>query len=415
MSQTLTLDKFMDALDRRTKKHLNGLPTFEQGVVVGYDKSTNTAQVTIKDDPALLKAVVIGTYVPVPGDLVEVRVQKGYLVIHGATAGAGVVPIEQVVAQQISAGSAYWRTASATAAISANGSATYLIDTQIPFLQITADGVSYYRVQCLTRPQVSVAATTVDVAVVDGGNSNPTTASPIVAQGSIYLAGAGNTGSTQLVVAQDVLFTTGLHTLGVMFHTTGGTGVPQLQASVNEQKELTVFNPKGMLGPAGDIGPPGPTGPAGPSGPPGASYNTTIPTPAAGNTYVINHALNTTTPICQLWDTVSGNLLWGELTVTDANHLSVTFNVTPPHGVNVVVAAGTPGGGGTTLAQTTFQYSQATASAQWNITHNLGFYPSVSVVDSSGTQIFPGSVQYPDANHVNLTFSSAVGGYAYLS
>jgi hypothetical protein len=62
-----------------------------------------------------------------------------------------------------------------------------------------------------------------------------------------------------------------------------------------------------------------------------------------------------------------------------------------------------------------FQYSQNIASAVWTITHNLPFYPNVSVVDSAGTQIFPGTVQYPNATQVVLTFSSAVGGFAYLS
>lgn len=62
-----------------------------------------------------------------------------------------------------------------------------------------------------------------------------------------------------------------------------------------------------------------------------------------------------------------------------------------------------------------YVYTQATAATLWAITHNLGYYPNVSVVDSTGTQIFPGDVKYPTIATVQLDFSAAVGGSAYLS
>jgi hypothetical protein len=71
------------------------------------------------------------------------------------------------------------------------------------------------------------------------------------------------------------------------------------------------------------------------------------------------------------------------------------------------------GGGGT--AGQGYRHIQATSSTIWNITHNLPFYPNVSVVDSTGGQIFPGSVTYVNATTVQLTFSANVGGEAYLS
>jgi hypothetical protein len=39
----------------------------------------------------------------------------------------------------------------------------------------------------------------------------------------------------------------------------------------------------------------------------------------------------------------------------------------------------------------------------------------VSAVDSTGREMWPGAVDYPSATTVQLTFSAAVGGEAYLS
>lgn len=76
--------------------------------------------------------------------------------------------------------------------------------------------------------------------------------------------------------------------------------------------------------------------------------------------------------------------------------------------VHVGATGGGPGGTG-------YTHVQAASSTIWNITHNLSFYPNIIVVDGSGGQIFPGSVTYVDATHMQLTFSANVGGKAYLS
>lgn len=55
-----------------------------------------------------------------------------------------------------------------------------------------------------------------------------------------------------------------------------------------------------------------------------------------------------------------------------------------------------------------------TPQAEWLIEHNLGKYPSVTVVDNDGN-IFFGNVQYIDLNTVKITFKKAVTGKAYLN
>jgi len=50
----------------------------------------------------------------------------------------------------------------------------------------------------------------------------------------------------------------------------------------------------------------------------------------------------------------------------------------------------------------------------WHITHNLGYKPSVQVVNQVGTE-FLGDVVYNDNNSLTITFSQAVYATAYLS
>lgn len=67
-----------------------------------------------------------------------------------------------------------------------------------------------------------------------------------------------------------------------------------------------------------------------------------------------------------------------------------------------------------TFTQDTFVYQQLSPSASWVITHNLGNFPSVTIIDSSGNKVF-GDITYTDANTVTLTFSAAFTGTAYLN
>lgn len=45
----------------------------------------------------------------------------------------------------------------------------------------------------------------------------------------------------------------------------------------------------------------------------------------------------------------------------------------------------------------THVHTQSTPAAEWTIRHNLGKYPCVSVVDSSGSEVV-GAVDYPNEN-----------------
>ena len=63
---------------------------------------------------------------------------------------------------------------------------------------------------------------------------------------------------------------------------------------------------------------------------------------------------------------------------------------------------------------TTFIHEQMSASDVWTITHFLGRYPSVTVVDSAGSVVV-GDVQYISKDQIILTFQGAFSGTAYLN
>lgn len=67
-----------------------------------------------------------------------------------------------------------------------------------------------------------------------------------------------------------------------------------------------------------------------------------------------------------------------------------------------------PGGG------STYTHTQAIPLAVWTAAHNLGRYPSVSVVDTLGRQVF-GDVTLVDENIVQITHGSAIAGKAYFN
>lgn len=62
----------------------------------------------------------------------------------------------------------------------------------------------------------------------------------------------------------------------------------------------------------------------------------------------------------------------------------------------------------------TYVHTQSSASNSWTITHNLGYFPNVDIVDSAGTAVI-GDYQHVDVNTITATFTSPFAGKAYLS
>lgn len=67
-----------------------------------------------------------------------------------------------------------------------------------------------------------------------------------------------------------------------------------------------------------------------------------------------------------------------------------------------------------TLPVSNYIHNQLVVASVWSITHNLGFYPSVTIVDSGETQVI-GDVTYINNNQLEVSFSVGFSGKAYLS
>ena len=67
-----------------------------------------------------------------------------------------------------------------------------------------------------------------------------------------------------------------------------------------------------------------------------------------------------------------------------------------------------------TVARVSYDHMQGAASSSWSITHNLGFKPNVTVIDSAGN-IVEGEISYTNSNSITVSFQSAFSGNAYLS
>ena len=62
----------------------------------------------------------------------------------------------------------------------------------------------------------------------------------------------------------------------------------------------------------------------------------------------------------------------------------------------------------------TFIFTQAVADTVWNVNHNLGKFPSVSVVNNNNV-VINGEITYIDNNNLTCTFSAGFAGTAYLN
>ena len=65
-------------------------------------------------------------------------------------------------------------------------------------------------------------------------------------------------------------------------------------------------------------------------------------------------------------------------------------------------------------AKSKYVHNQPSASTTWSITHNLKFYPNVSIVDTGLSHVM-GEVTYVDENSLTVSFTSAFSGKAFLS
>ncbi len=119
--------------------------------------------------------------------------------------------------------------------------------------------------------------------------------------------------------------------------------------------------------------------------------------------------LNTTTPGQGALDARQGNVLKGMIpnVVDDVTSTSTTAALSANQGyvLNNLINE---------KQDKNFYFVQTTATNTWVIVHNLGKYPSVTVIDSAGTEVV-GDINYDSLNQITITFSGAFKGSATLN
>lgn len=63
----------------------------------------------------------------------------------------------------------------------------------------------------------------------------------------------------------------------------------------------------------------------------------------------------------------------------------------------------------------TYTYLQNTPATTWTVNHNMGKYPSVTVVTSAGDIAGGAEIDYIDKNNLTISFAAAFSGKAYLN
>lgn len=98
--------------------------------------------------------------------------------------------------------------------------------------------------------------------------------------------------------------------------------------------------------------------------------------------------------------------------MTSVNVASVTNTVTVTEGDTTVVTITTAGPQGPS-GVVAFVHIQTSPSTTWTINHNLGFRPSVELLDS-GSQEIDGAIAHPTTNQTVVTLNPATAGLARL-
>ena len=107
------------------------------------------------------------------------------------------------------------------------------------------------------------------------------------------------------------------------------------------------------------------------------------------------------------WTAANPTLASGEPALeTDSRKQKTGDGVTAWNGL----AYDAQGGGGGIAA---YVHTQASPATTWTINHNLGFRPSVELLDT-GSQEIDGAIAHPSVNQTVITLNPATAGLARL-
>jgi len=245
----------------------------------------------------------------------------------------------------------------------------------------------------------------------------------------------------------------------------GPAGPVGPQGEQGVQGEIGITGPAGVAGPVGPVGPAGPVGPEGPqgvqgergmrgeTGQTGDRFATSSATPlaisssgsvsltvGAGLAYTQGQYVIVAYDAelfmrghVDSYDAVSGALVVeADFASGSGSYSSWQVNVEAvgspgASAYDVAVANGFvgpesawleslvgPQGPAGLSGNAAYHHTQVGSSSMWEIAHGLGFFPNVTTQDDEGYDIV-GAVSYLDEDTLQVVFSTAVAGDAYLS
>lgn len=138
--------------------------------------------------------------------------------------------------------------------------------------------------------------------------------------------------------------------------------------------------------------------------------------------WTINHNLNTSTPLVDIYDSTYNQLIPASVSSISANTTQITFStaqagyaiISKGSGISSQIAVSASYAVTASYAASVgVNFEQVTPSSTWTIVHNLNNkHPLVQIYDSSDATIIPQSIVGTSTSTVTVTFSTAINGYA---
>ena len=132
----------------------------------------------------------------------------------------------------------------------------------------------------------------------------------------------------------------------------------------------------------------------------------------AATTWTIQHNLNTTTPMVQIYDTTHKMFLPDTVEAIDNNTVRVTLS-SAVRGRAVVLVGNDIGGTDRREIVYSYKHIQTNLATTWEINHGLGYEPIVRVFINN-EEVQPVSIVHLDKFNVQITFSQPQVGEARL-
>lgn len=138
------------------------------------------------------------------------------------------------------------------------------------------------------------------------------------------------------------------------------------------------------------------------------TYVHTVHSSVPATQWMVQHNLNTTNPLVQIYDTTQQMVIPSSISPIDNNMIQITFGW--PMAGRAVIMMGNEREGVARPASV-YEHNQTTPSTSWSLEHNLGYNPVVRVFIGS-SEVLPDTITHPTIFTTVITFSTPQQGTA---